>query len=115
MRRWVRPASLEIQARRLGGPPRAGLEADVEGHEGPAGLGDLEKAFPSILLDGLLEVLQYLGAPQAFCTFVRNLYVNVCRYARGRQGTYNWGTSRRGLKTGCGIYKNRESGMLRMT
>ena len=77
--------------------------ATLDGHEGPAGFGDLEKAFPSVLLDGLWALLEHWGAPAALRTFLNNLYTNVRRYARGQESTYDWGTSRRGLKTGCGL------------
>ena len=77
--------------------------AALEGQDGPAGFGDLEKAFPSVLLDGLWALLLYLDAPLPLRTFLRNMYVDVQRYVRGKDAVYNWGSSRRGLKTGCGL------------
>jgi hypothetical protein len=77
--------------------------ATMRGDDGPLGLGDLEKAFPSVLLDGLWTLLHFLGAPPDFLRLLQNLYNKVQRWGRGRQRQYTWGQSTRGLKTGCGL------------
>jgi hypothetical protein len=57
--------------------------ATLRGDEGPLGLGDLEKAFPSVLLDGLMALLRQLGAPPDFLRLLQNLYERVRRWSRG--------------------------------
>ena len=75
----------------------------LRGSPSPIGLGDFEKAFPSVLLDGLWSLLVRLRAAFPLRTLLQNLYFNVQRFARGRNRQYYWGLSQRGLKTGCGL------------